>query len=212
MTGTEDPGGVIPIGELWKLTNQENEEEDSSTTTQEEEQEQLQPAKITSWQAYQYQDQTTCPNKLKLVIEGKYFTNDTQVFIGKREASKTDKKTSKKITATFCMDKLLKSEIEKRSVSVKNPDTGKDKAKHKLNLNTVITDLGAQDFDQQSKLGVENIQRILYKKGYITNLLYLTGNFGPITTEAVKKFQADKGIEQTGFVGPLTQKALKKAN
>lgn len=37
-----------------------------------------------------------------------------------------------------------------------------------------------------------------------------TGHFGPITLEAVKKFQAAHGIVNTGFVGPLTVAELNK--
>jgi peptidoglycan hydrolase-like protein with peptidoglycan-binding domain len=38
----------------------------------------------------------------------------------------------------------------------------------------------------------------------------VTGYFGPLTSQAVKKFQAKNGLEQVGFVGPRTVEKLKK--
>lgn len=65
------------------------------------------------------------------------------------------------------------------------------------------------NFDPATTEGIKNIQRVLVKLGYLSSDS-VTGVYGPLTTEAVKKFQADNGIEQTGSVGPLTQAALGK--
>jgi peptidoglycan hydrolase-like protein with peptidoglycan-binding domain len=42
------------------------------------------------------------------------------------------------------------------------------------------------------------------------NPKYITGYFGWITEEAVKKFQARYGIPSTGYVGSLTRAKLEK--
>jgi len=36
----------------------------------------------------------------------------------------------------------------------------------------------------------------------------VTGNFLSLTSEAVKRYQAEKGIIQTGYFGPLTRAAM----
>lgn len=56
---------------------------------------------------------------------------------------------------------------------------------------------------------VRNLQTILVYEGLL-DPQYVTGYFGNITFEAVKKFQAKYGIPQTGFVGPLTRAQLNK--
>jgi len=47
------------------------------------------------------------------------------------------------------------------------------------------------------------------KLGYLDSQ-YVTGIYGSITTDAVKKFQADNGLPQNGTVGPLTKAKLEK--
>jgi len=57
---------------------------------------------------------------------------------------------------------------------------------------------------------VKQLQEQLNKLGYSVGTA--DGAFGPKTEAAVKKFQADKGLEADGVVGPKTQEALKKAS
>jgi peptidoglycan hydrolase-like protein with peptidoglycan-binding domain len=56
---------------------------------------------------------------------------------------------------------------------------------------------------------VKQLQEQLNKLGYSVG--EADGKFGPKTEAAVKKFQADKGLEVDGLAGPQTQNALKKA-
>ncbi len=53
---------------------------------------------------------------------------------------------------------------------------------------------------------VESLQTDLQELGYYT--YNLDGIFGPITEDAVKNFQAEKGLTVDGLVGPETFKAL----
>ena len=62
-------------------------------------------------------------------------------------------------------------------------------------------------FNTQTVEGVKNIQRALVKLGLLDQR-YITGFYGPITTEAVRKFQEQNGIDQTGTVGPITRAKL----
>ena len=55
---------------------------------------------------------------------------------------------------------------------------------------------------------VVELQCFLQKLGYFSENTLCTGYFGPITHEAVAKFQASKGIESIGIVGPKTRAAL----
>ncbi len=52
---------------------------------------------------------------------------------------------------------------------------------------------------------VAQLQRALATRGYMSAV---TGYFGPVTREAVRRFQADHGVISTGNYGPLTQMAL----
>ncbi len=58
---------------------------------------------------------------------------------------------------------------------------------------------------------VKQVQATLRKLGYFTYPKN-TGYYGDITVSAVKKFQKDNGIQQTGIVGTLTKNALSKIN
>jgi cell wall-associated NlpC family hydrolase len=50
---------------------------------------------------------------------------------------------------------------------------------------------------------VTKLQQVLYNKGYIKKS-HITGYYGPITREAVKKFQRDNGLKADGIVGKNT--------
>lgn len=56
---------------------------------------------------------------------------------------------------------------------------------------------------------VKQLQKDLKKLGYYKSSI--DGVFGPKTTEAVKAFQTDNGLESDGVVGPYTYFALEKA-
>lgn len=51
---------------------------------------------------------------------------------------------------------------------------------------------------------VRELQQVLVDKGYL-QAENATGFFGPVTREAVRKFQKDNGVEQVGFIGPRTR-------
>lgn len=55
---------------------------------------------------------------------------------------------------------------------------------------------------------VTYVQSILKKLGYFNTTT--TGFYGPITTEAVKQFQRDFGLEPIGGVGPKTSRLIKE--
>ncbi|MFE1748416.1 peptidoglycan-binding protein [Coleofasciculus sp. H7-2] len=55
---------------------------------------------------------------------------------------------------------------------------------------------------------VATLQQRLQQLGYFK--AGITGNFGPITTEAVIQFQKANGLEPDGIVGPRTEAALQK--
>jgi murein L,D-transpeptidase YcbB/YkuD len=174
-------------------------------------QEQPENADITSWKAEQYQKpNASCVQRLKLTIKGKHFDKNSEVRIGNTEALSVDKKSSKELTAKFCLEKLLKVKTDlKRTINVTNPDADTKKAKKKIDLSDFLdtnSTLTAK-INYTASLDVKSIQTILVKLGYLEEQ-YITGFYGPITTEAVKKFQSDNGIEQTGTVGPLTRAKL----
>ena len=51
--------------------------------------------------------------------------------------------------------------------------------------------------------GVKALQQALFEMGYLKEE-HVTGYFGPLTEEAVKSFQKDNGISQTGVAAKLT--------
>ncbi len=53
---------------------------------------------------------------------------------------------------------------------------------------------------------IVELQKYLIGENYLVS--ESTGYFGPLTLEAVKRFQAAKGVITTGYVGPLTRGAL----
>jgi DNA-binding beta-propeller fold protein YncE len=178
----------------------------------------LNSAKITSWKAFQYTDNNkSCSNRLKLIIKGRHFDDDAKVKIGDKEAASVDVKNKQKLTAKFCLDKLLAKADHKRKITVKNPDTDTEEADKQIDLDNLTSENGDTNntntqnsndyYDQKTKEGVKHIQEALNKLGYLDQE-NITGTYGSITTEAVKKFQADNGIEPTGFVGELTKAKL----
>ncbi|OHA18880.1 MAG: hypothetical protein A2836_00620 [Candidatus Taylorbacteria bacterium RIFCSPHIGHO2_01_FULL_45_63] len=68
--------------------------------------------------------------------------------------------------------------------------------------------LGYRLTDEQTGGEVSALQVFLQAQGYLTQ--NPTGYFGLYTAQAVKKFQAEVGIEQTGLVGPLTRAKIKE--
>ncbi|MDR3558843.1 MAG: peptidoglycan-binding domain-containing protein [Candidatus Pacebacteria bacterium] len=169
-----------------------------------------QKAKIDSWSAYQYTNanKASCPQRLKLIIDGRHFTNDTDVMIGGHDAASVTKNSSQKIVAKFCLAKLLNDQTDHiRTITVQNPDTGKDEADKQIDLDNVSLNLSADDFNTQTMEGIKNIQTVLGKLGLLDSQ-YITGNYGQITIDAITKFQANNGLPQTGTVGPLTKAEL----
>jgi peptidoglycan hydrolase-like protein with peptidoglycan-binding domain len=68
---------------------------------------------------------------------------------------------------------------------------------------TLSTTFGANTKDVNPN-DVLTLQQFLVAKGYL-NQKYVTGEFGPLTQEAVRNFQKANGIAPaTGFVGELT--------
>jgi hypothetical protein len=192
----------------------EGEEDDLDSNEDEDE---LNSAKIKSWKAYKHVDYNgNCKEKLKLTIKGKHFDKDVEVRIANKEASSISKKSSREIVAKFCLTKLLETKTDhKRKIYVTNPNTDTEEADKKIDLDNIFfgsSDLGSLSngmlFDSRTTEGTKNIQRKLSQMGYL-NSQYITGIYGPITTEAVKKFQVDNGIMQNGFMGPLTNAKLK---
>lgn len=57
---------------------------------------------------------------------------------------------------------------------------------------------------------VSNLQSTLKKMGYFQT--GVTGYYGPITENAVTKFQRDFGVPATGYTGPLTRGMLEKVH
>jgi hypothetical protein len=169
-------------------------------------------AKIDSWKAYRYENSNgvSCPNKLVLEIKGKHFDKDAEVKIGDKKAYSVEKKSSKKIVAKFCLDDLLKIKTGlARRIHVINPDAQERTAAKKIHLNAVGYELSESDFGADSIEGTKSIQQALSQLGFLDSR-YITGFFGPITTEAVKEFQKQNGISQTGYVGPLTKASLEE--
>lgn len=176
----------------------------------------VEKARIDSWKSTIVHTQGACPVKLKLQIKGKHFDKDASVRIGGKLASSVKKKSSRELSASFCFDKLLKVKTDlKRTVSVTNPDTDTEKADKKIDLNkhiiaagtAVLTPSVLRTTSVLSSDTVRELQTLLVQLGYL-DAQYVTGIYGPYTTNAVKKFQAENGLDQTGKVGPLTRSKL----
>ncbi|MFZ2188877.1 MAG: InlB B-repeat-containing protein [Candidatus Moraniibacteriota bacterium] len=198
--------GNLTVYAQWTDSHSDNSSDANETTK----------AKIDSWSTSLFTDQSSCPQKLKLTIKGKHFNDNAKVRINGTNADSVDVKYSRKLVAIFCMDKLLKVKTgHKRNIYVTNPDTDSEKADRKIDLDDLISkneeDLNSavsnDYYNQKTKEGARHIQQALNKLGYL-EAENITGTYGELTMEAVKKFQADNGIEATGFVGELTKAKL----
>jgi hypothetical protein len=168
-------------------------------------------AYISSWEAYRYENSNkSCSSRLKLTIKGKRFDRDAEVRIGDHEASSVDRKSRKKIVAKFCLSRLLDNQAShKKTISVTNPHAKEKEADKEINLDDIGYDVSAGDFGSQSFESVENIQKALSQLGFLDQQ-YITGVYGPITTDAVRKFQEQNSLPATGFFGPLTKAKLQE--
>ena len=115
------------------------------------EEEKPKKADVNSWTASLYNtlvSPESCRERVKLVIDGHDFDKHAQVRIGGKKALRTERKSSQKIVASFCLADLLEVKTErKRSVSVINPDTEADKANKKIDLDQ----LGFEDVHEDIK-------------------------------------------------------------
>jgi hypothetical protein len=169
-----------------------------------------QKAKIISWKANltENTNEVSCPVKVRLEIKGKHFAKNAQAKIGNKKASSVDRKSSKKIVARFCYEKLTQAKTDsQRAVKVINPSAKEAKAKKKIDIKNITKDFNEVELTMQTFEGIKNIQKALIQLKYL-DAQYVTGFYGPLTYGAVKKFQADNGIEQTGTVGPITRAKL----
>ena len=62
-------------------------------------------------------------------------------------------------------------------------------------------------FGVRNDKDVERLQNFLLEKGYYSGPV--TGNYLSLTLKAVKKFQKDNGVEDTGYLGPKTRAVIK---
>ncbi len=202
----------------FRTTGESGEDEGDEADQSNSNEEQDRKAKITSWKAYKYIDNNgSCSEKIKLTIKGKHFDKDAEVKIGNKKASSVSKKSSQKIVAKFCLDKLMEIQTDhKRKIYVTNPGADTEEADKRINLDNLSFGssengglVNGTDFDSGTTEGVKNIQKKLNQLELLDSQ-YITGIYGPITTEAVRKFQAQNGLPQTGFVGPLTIDKLQK--
>ena len=67
---------------------------------------------------------------------------------------------------------------------------------------------GHRDRLDQDDDDVTALQQVLWDRGHLS--VSPTGNFGPLTEEALKKFQSANGLAPVGFAGPLTRALLFK--
>ena len=59
--------------------------------------------------------------------------------------------------------------------------------------------------DSATQNGVTDLQDFLSQQGYFNSAYIGSGHFGPLTLQAVQKFQLANSLPSTGYVGPLTR-------
>jgi len=86
-------------------------------------------------------------------------------------------------------------------------ETGKFAGNEQKTLSNIFNGVGQT---KQNSTITRKIQDALVKRGYMTatEIGNSHGTFGPKTAAAIKRFQGDNGILQTGELGPKTYKAL----
>jgi peptidoglycan hydrolase-like protein with peptidoglycan-binding domain len=62
--------------------------------------------------------------------------------------------------------------------------------------------------DSQVNGEISKLQDFLFRFNYMS-VRSVTGYFGIVTLNAVKKFQAQNGISTTGYVGPITRERIR---
>lgn len=167
-------------------------------------------AKVTSWKAEKYFKDAAgkIRERLKMVLKGKRFDSKAEVKIGNVEARSVKKVNSKKLIAIFSMNEIMGKKIGmKRKIKVTNPDAATETADKKINLSTLPIRVASDVINTYSVEGIKNIQTILFNEKLLAEE-NITGIFGPLTSQALRQFQAKYGIAQTGTVGPLTTAKL----
>lgn len=195
-------------GSSVSLSHDDSSDDSDDATSTKKTHEDVQKASIDHWSAYLYTTQTeSCPTKLKLKLTGTHFDKDAIIKIGNTKAKRSERDSHRKMIATFCMDDLLRVKTDPiRSVSMKNPDAKRDKAHKKIDIFDIawdITDADIQKVNMHTPEGIIAIQRILNNMGYLENK-NISGTIDVVTTDAIKTFQKDHGISQTGYCGELT--------
>lgn len=171
-----------------------------------------QKAKIDSWKAYRYAKTSgvSCPERVHVMIRGHDFDKRAVVKIGSKKANETEYDSSQKIKADFCLTELLEKKISlRRNITVTNPNADIEKADEKIRLDVLQKKYSEEELDIRSAAGVANIQRALADRGFLDEE-NITGYIGPLTIEAIKKFQSANALPDTGIFGSRTRTALTK--
>lgn len=172
--------------------------------------EQAQRAFISSWKAFLYDDPESklCTKKIRFEIKGKHFDSDAKVRVGGKKPFDADRKSSKKIIAKFCYNKFFGNKTSfKKEIKVTNPGADANSAKKKVDVRNIGKAFNETELTMQTFEGIQNIQKALIQLKYL-DAQYVTGFYGPLTAQAVRKFQADNGLPQTGTVGTITRANL----
>lgn len=79
-------------------------------------------------------------------------------------------------------------------------------ARYPINFKFALGSDGKPSYDGS----VVSLQKCLRYEGKFPENVPYAENMGPVTQQALKKFQAENGLEQTGFVGPKTKALLQE--